>query len=169
MRYHLIRYFPAKSQKLKMETKSSGREAKEGTHVFQGWAVMYFITGARHFPVSSLDLKDLRYKIWTKYVCRIQTLKVLRTLYNKYKELEAVWYKVWVKWMIILVGETVTWPLPEQIMERSSPKNKYIASELCTLIIENPVHRFKYAIWVITTAEVAEMHIKTFSLLFCFN
>ena len=25
-------------------------------------------------------------------------------------------------------------------------KNKYIASELCTLIIENPVHRFKYAI-----------------------
>ena len=63
VRYHLIRYFPAKSQKLKMETKSSGREAKEGTHVFQGWAVMYFITGARHFPVSSLDLKDLRYKI----------------------------------------------------------------------------------------------------------
>ena len=45
-------------------------------------------------------------------------------------------------------------------------KNKYIASELCTLIIENPVHRFKYAIWVIPTAEVAEMHIKTFSLLF---
>ena len=59
----ISRYFSAKSQKLKMETKSSGREAKEGTHVFQGWAVMYFITGARHFPVSSLDLEDLRYKV----------------------------------------------------------------------------------------------------------
>ena len=48
-------------------------------------------------------------------------------------------------------------------------KNKYIASELCTLSIKSPVHRFKYAIRVIATAEVAEMHIKTFSFLFCFN
>ena len=52
----ISRYFSAKSQKLKME-------AKEGTHVFQGWAVMCFTTGARHFPVSSLDLMDLRYNI----------------------------------------------------------------------------------------------------------
>ena len=114
--------FPCKKSKTQNGDKKEWTGGKRGDPFFQGWAVMYFITGARHFPVSSLDLKDLRYKIWTKYVCRIQTLKVLRTLYNKYKELEAVWYKVWVKWMIILVGETVTWPLPEQIMERSSPK-----------------------------------------------
>ena len=112
---------------------------------------------------------DTKYERNTFVGFMIQNLKILRTLNTKCKELEAVWYKVWVKWMIILVGETVTWPLPEQIMERSSRKIKYIASELCTLLIESPVHRFKYAIRVIATAEVAEMHIKTFSFLFCFN
>ena len=56
----ISRYFSAKSQKLKMETKM---EAKEGTQVFQRWGVRCFITGARHSSVSSLDLMDLQYKI----------------------------------------------------------------------------------------------------------
>ena len=55
----ISRYFSAKSQKLKIEIKSSEQEAKEGTDVFQRWGVMCFITGARHFAVSSQDLKDL--------------------------------------------------------------------------------------------------------------
>ena len=126
------------------------------------------------------DIFRFHLKIWWTYDTKfewntfvgfmIQNRKILRTLNTKYKELEAVWYKVWVKWMIILVGETVTWPLPEQIIERSSRKINILQASFALHFINwKSCTQIQICIWVITTAEVAEMHIKTFLLLFCFN
>ena len=104
-----------------METKM---EAKEGTHFSK--------VGLSCVSSQVQDIFRFHLKIWWTYDTKfewntfvgfmIENLKILRTPNTKNKELEAVWYKVWVKWMIILVGETVTWPLPEQIIERSSRK-----------------------------------------------
>ena len=50
-------------------------------------------------------------------------------------DLEDLWYKVSVKWMIILAGRTVTWPQWGEIMEGSYPRENILRQFLSFCLI----------------------------------